>query len=69
MNNMHKYTNDAMRTASPESIFQQQVKPSEKALAAMEEWRDKEAESEMEAEWCDAVIHAMKQAKKEDWER
>lgn len=64
---MQSYKDDEMRTASPETIFQAQEKPSDKAINAMKEWRDKEASSDMEAEWCDAVIAAMKQSQKEDW--
>ncbi len=63
---MEDYPNDAMRTASPESVFQAQRKPSDKAIDAMKQWRDKEASSELEKEWCDAAIQAMKDAQKEE---
>jgi len=64
---MNNITDEQMRTASPETIFEQQKNPSNKAIEAMKNWRDKEAESEMEEEWCDSVVTAMKQAQKEEW--
>lgn len=62
---MYDTTNDQMRNASPDSIFQAQKKPSTKALESLKEWRDKEADSEFDKELLDAVIlkleHEVKQ--------
>jgi len=49
-------TNQQMRDASPDSIFQAQKKPSTKAIENLKDWRDSEAEDEWTKEGLDAVI-------------
>jgi len=53
-------TNQQMRDASPDSIFQAQKKPSTKAIESLKEWRDSEADSEFDQELLDAVILKLK---------
>lgn len=53
---MQDYNTEEMRTASPDSIFQAQRKPSKKALENLRKWRDRQARDDWDKEALDAVI-------------
>ena len=53
---MQDNTTQELASASPESIFQAQEKPSDKAIEALEEWRDKETSDEWAQEALNAAI-------------
>lgn len=65
---MNNYPTDELRQAAPTGgVFDAQKKPSKKAVEALKQWRDKEAESDLEKEWVDAALQAVRDARRSDW--